>query len=140
MTRTIFLCGVLALFSLVCKTTPLTPEDTQQKTTTSPMFKSLKLQTTIGEGKDKQVELLFEGTKRKIQQITLRNNAVLAAHQAAEPITIQCVAGKGILYLGEQKESVELVPGALFTLEPNLVHAIDALPAVSVLVTRFTDK
>ena len=104
------------------------------------MFKTLKLLTTIGEGKDKQVDLLFEGPKRKIQQITLCNSAVLASHQAAEPITIQCVAGKGILHLGEQKETVELVPGVLLTLEPNLVHAIDAMPAVSVLVTRFTDK
>lgn len=100
----------------------------------------LKLQTEIGEGKDKQVELLFEGAQRKIQQLTLRNRAVLTAHKAAEPITIQCVAGKGVIRVGEKGEKIELRPGVLLTLEPNVMHEVEALPAVSILLTRFTEK
>ena len=99
----------------------------------------LPLQTTIGPGKDKQVEQLFAGSRRKLVQITLRNNAILGAHKAAVPITIQCVAGSGTLTAGEATEAVELTPGVLVTLEPNLVHEIAAQPAVSILLTQFTE-
>lgn len=116
------------------------PELYLKRDTTEAIMKALKLQTEIGEGKDKQVELLFEGPRRKVQQITLRNRAVLAAHKAAEPITIQCVAGKGVIRVGEKGETVELRPGVLLTLEPNITHAVEALPAVSILLTRFTEK
>ena len=50
-------------------------------------MQALALQTTIGTGKDKQIEVLFNGLGRKIIQITLRNNEVLEAH------TLAAVAG-----------------------------------------------
>lgn len=101
-------------------------------------MKQLPLQTTIGEGKDRQVELLFEGPRRKLIQITLRNGAVLARHSAPVPITIQCIAGAGTLFVGESRESVAWQPGAFVTLEPGVVHEIQASPAVSFLLTQFT--
>ncbi|HMV51934.1 MAG TPA: hypothetical protein PLD20_11340 [Blastocatellia bacterium] len=100
----------------------------------------LKLQTTIGEGKDKQVEQLFEGPRRKLTQITLRNGATLDAHTAPEPITIQCLAGKGTVRVGDPSETVELTPGVLLTVEPNVLHEIKSHPAVTFLLTRFKDK
>ncbi len=103
-------------------------------------MKTLNLKTEIGEGKDKQVDVLFEGPRRKIVQITLRNNGVLESHQAVEPITIQCVAGKGTLTVGEEKKSLALVPGVLVTIEPNTVHEIKSQPAVSILLTKFSEK
>ncbi len=99
----------------------------------------LALQTIIGPGKDKQIEQLFAGPRRKLVQITLRNNAVLDAHKAAVPITIQCVAGRGTLTAGGASQTVELTPGVLVTLEPNLVHEIAAQPDVSILLTQFTE-
>ncbi|MBX7053951.1 MAG: hypothetical protein K1X36_03270 [Pyrinomonadaceae bacterium] len=57
----------------------------------------LTLQTKIGNGKDKEVTSLFDGERRKIVQIPPRNKAVLYAHKAAEPLTIQCSAGQGKL-------------------------------------------
>ena len=103
-------------------------------------MQKLNLQTKIGDGKDKEVTPLFDGDRRKIVQITLRNKAILDAHKAAEPITIQCVAGKGLLIVGEEKEEVELQEGVLVTIEPNVVHEIRALSKVSVLLTKFKEK
>jgi quercetin dioxygenase-like cupin family protein len=100
----------------------------------------LNLQTEIGEGKDTEVNLLFDGARRKIMQITLRQNAVLKAHQAAEPITIQCVAGTGDLINVTQKETCKLSPGVLVTMEPKVIHEIKALPEVSILLTKFKEE
>ena len=104
------------------------------------IMQKLNLQTKIGDGKDKEVTPPFDGDRRKIVQITLRNKAILDAHKAAEPITIQCVAGKGLLIVGEEKEEVELKVGVLVTIEPNVVHEIRALSKVSVLLTKFKEK
>jgi quercetin dioxygenase-like cupin family protein len=99
---------------------------------------SLSLQSAIAPGKDRQVDLLFEGPRRKLIQITLRDGAVLAKHTAAVPITIQGIAGTGTLLVGD--EPIALEPGALFTLEPNEPHEIRANPAVSFLLTQFTGQ
>ena len=99
----------------------------------------LPLQTTIGAGKDKQIEPLFHGPRRRVFQITLRNSAILESHKAAVPITIQCIAGNGILNAGDGGEPVDLTPGILVTIEPNIVHEVKALPAVSILVSQFRD-
>lgn len=84
------------------------------------------------------MDLLFEGPRRKLIQITLRNGAVLAKHTAPAPIAIQGLAGKGTLFVGHEREEVALEPGVLVTLEPNVLHEIQASPAVSFLLTQFT--
>lgn len=100
----------------------------------------IKLRTDIGAGQNKQVEVLFEGPRRKLVQITLRKEAILESHTAPEPITIQCLSGKGLLIVGDKKESVQLEPGVLVTMESNIVHEIKSQPEVSVLLARFTEK
>lgn len=97
---------------------------------------SLPLKTFIEPGQDKQVDLLFNGPRRRIVQITLRNGGKLERHTAAVPITIQCVTGSGTLTAGEKQ--VPLSMGVLVTLEPNVPHEITAGPAVSILLTQFT--
>ena len=106
----------------------------------APEMKLLPLRTSVGAGKDKVVEQLFEGPGRKLVQITLRNNGILETHKAAVPITIQCVAGSGILSVGDTPEPVELKPGVLATIEANVLHEIKANPDVSILLTQFTGK
>jgi len=101
-------------------------------------MKQLPLRTAIGEGKDRQVDLLFEGPRRKLIQITLRNGAILARHSAPVPITIQWIAGAGTLFVGEAREAVALQPGAFVTIESGVVHEIKPTPAVSILLTQFT--
>lgn len=99
----------------------------------------LALQTEIGPGTDRQVVPLFKGPRRTVVQITLRNGTTLEAHKAPVPITIQCVAGSGTLSVAGQP-ALALKPGVLVTLEPDVVHEIVAAPAVSILLTQFTDR
>ena len=100
----------------------------------------LPLRTELGAGEDKQVVLLFNGSRRKLVQFTLRNKAILDGHKSSVPITIHCIAGSATLKFGDTGESIELMPGTLVTLEPNTLHEIKSNPAVSVLVTHFTDQ
>ena len=100
-------------------------------------MEKLNLQIQIGEGKDIESSLLFDSARRKIMQITLRQNTVLKAHKAAEPITIQCMAGTGELIDIIKNETYELSPGALITVEPEVIHEVRALPEVSILLTKF---
>ncbi len=102
-------------------------------------MKQLKLKTQIQDGKNIEVEALFDGARRKIVQITLRQSAILKAHKAAEPITIQCVVGEGILLDVEKEVEFDLEPGVLVTVEPNVVHEIRAKPKVSILLSRFKE-
>lgn len=81
--------------------------------------------------------MLLESPRRKLMQITLRNGAILARHSAPNPITIQAVAGSGVLYIGEAREAVELLPGTLVSIETGIVHEIEAHAAVSILLTIF---
>jgi quercetin dioxygenase-like cupin family protein len=100
----------------------------------------LALQSVLGPGADKEVVSLFTGPRRTLVQITLRNGATLAAHKAAVPITIHCVAGSGTLTVSDPRAAVPLKPGVLVTLEPDVAHEIVAAPSVSVLLTQFTDR
>jgi quercetin dioxygenase-like cupin family protein len=100
-------------------------------------MEKMNLQTEIGQGKDTEVSLLFEGARRKIMQITLRRNQILKAHQAAEPITIQCVAGAGDFLDVSADKIYKLSPGVLLTIEAKIIHEVRALPEVSILLTKF---
>ena len=101
-------------------------------------MKSVAMTTTIGEGTDQEVVKLYENAWTKLVQITLRNEKTLAAHTAKEAVTIQCVSGTGVLVAGEER--IALTPGVIVPLEPNVTHAVEAKPAVSVLVTRFVSE
>ncbi len=117
---------------------PVSTSTPQVATKENPMT-VLALQSSIEPGVDKQVVSLFTGPRRTLVQITLRNGAVLAAHKAAVPITIHCVAGSGTLTASDSETPLPLRPGVLVTLEPGVVHEIVAAPSVSVLLTQFTN-
>lgn len=102
-------------------------------------MKILNMKTTIGEGLNKEVEVLFEGPRRKIVQITLRNNGILSSHKANEPITIQCITGKGKLNVGEDKKIVDLVAGVIVTIESNIMHEVISEPEISILLSKFAE-
>lgn len=91
-----------------------------------------------GSEKDKEVRELFNGPRRRILEVRLRNSAVLTKHKAAEPITVQCISGSGTFYAGpDLEDSLELRPGTLLTLEPGVEHEAAAEPELHILVTRF---
>jgi quercetin dioxygenase-like cupin family protein len=106
---------------------------------TEESFNVLEVKTEIDEGKDREMKVLFEGERRKIIQITLRNNKRLNPHSTGEPIMIQCVAGSGelIIEVDNKNETIELTPGLLVTINGNVVHDVAARPSVSILLTRF---
>ena len=97
----------------------------------------LSLQTEPGSGPETEVRVLFDGPRRKIIQITLRNDAVLKAHKAEEPITVQFVSGSGNFVEIETATEIELKPGTLLTVEPAMLHEVRATPEVSILLTKF---
>ena len=101
-------------------------------------MKVFRLQTSLEDGYEdnkKKIQVLFQGPRRKLLQIVLRDGATLDAHKADVPISIQCIAGSGVLKTGQ--ESVDLAPGVLVTMERNVEHEVISLPAVSILVSRF---
>ncbi len=92
----------------------------------------------VDDTKDKTVEQLYDGAFRRLVEVRLRNNAVLARHHADVPITVYCISGKGVFAAGSDlDEFQELRPGTLVTLEAGVEHEVVAEPEVHILVTKF---
>jgi len=105
-------------------------------------YKVLDIKNEINSGKDKEIKMLFEGERRKIVQLTLRNGKNLEGHSAKEPIVIQCVAGEGELIIknAEESNTIKLLPGTFVTVESNVMHDVIAKSFVSILLIRFLDE
>lgn len=87
---------------------------------------------------DKTVTKVFEGGRRRLISIRLRNGAVLPKHKAPEPITVLCIDGEGTFYAGESLEdSQKMKRGTLVTLASGVEHEARAEPELNLLVTRF---
>lgn len=98
-------------------------------------MKFVTIVSSAGEGPDQDIVKLYETVWTRILQVTLRNGKTLAPHAAKEAVTIQCVSGEGVLIVGEER--IPLVAGVIVPLEPGATHSVEAMPGVSVLVTRF---
>jgi quercetin dioxygenase-like cupin family protein len=91
------------------------------------------------EDSDKVVTKLFEGERRRLLSIRLRNGAILPKHKAPEPITVLCLDGEGTFYAGDELEdSQKMKRGTLVTLAANVEHEARAENELHVLVTRFS--
>ena len=97
--------------------------------------KSIQLPRAIGDGKDREVQVLLADRWRKLVLIQLRREALLADHSARVPITIQGVAGKGILRVGS--DTYELVPGAIVAVDAHVLHNVQGDPEAAILVSFF---
>jgi quercetin dioxygenase-like cupin family protein len=87
---------------------------------------------------DKQLREIFNGSRRRLVEVKLRNNAVLSKHKAHEPITVLCLSGAGVFRAGKDLEdSVNLRAGTLITLEAEVEHEVVAQPELQILVTKF---
>lgn len=90
-----------------------------------------------GDG-DKVVDKLFDGERRRILGIRLRNGAVLPKHKAPEPITVLCLDGEGTFYAGaDLEEAQKMTRGTLVALAANVEHEARAEPEMHLLVSRF---
>lgn len=99
------------------------------------MSTAIILPQDIGEGKDREVQVLMEDRWRKLVVIKLRRGVILADHSARFPITIQTLAGKGWLRLGSEEHV--LTPGVLVPVDAHAVHNVQGDPDVAILVTFF---
>lgn len=102
-------------------------------------YKVLDIKNELSSGENKEIKMLFEGERRKIVQLTLRDGTNLRWHSVAEPITIQCIAGEGELQIKneEKTDTLKLIPGTLVTLESLVDHDIVGKPSVSIVLIRF---
>ncbi len=132
----IFLIALIGLISSVIITTNKGDAQTMES------YKVIDVTNEIADGKEKEVNLLFEGERRKIVQLTLRNGKNLEGHSAKEHIVIQCVAGEGELIIKNDEESstIKLLPGTFVTVEANVVHDVVGKPSVSIVLIRFLEE
>lgn len=94
---------------------------------------------SVGE-KSKEVKEIYNGARRRLVEVKLRDNEILAKHRAVEPITVLCLAGSGVFRAGaDLSEEQMLVAGTLITLEGGVEHEVVAQPALDLLVTKFKD-
>lgn len=82
-------------------------------------------------------DILFDGPRRKIAQLTLNDGKSLGSHTVTMPFMVYCVTGEGELILGENEKSVKLKPGKMVTVEANIQHDVIAKPDISIVVIRF---
>ena len=91
--------------------------------------------------KNKEVRKIFDGVRRQIISIKLRNNEVLSKHKANEPLTIFCLAGNGKLLAGKNLDEKQvLTTGTFVTLEAQVEHEVVAEPELHILVTKFKEQ
>lgn len=98
---------------------------------------SIQTRSELGEGPEREIQVLFADTRRKVVRVVLRQGAILADHATAVPVNIHCLQGEAILKVGE--EAIPLREGVLVPLEPRVVHAVEAKPAVTILLTLFRE-
>ena len=90
--------------------------------------------------KSKEVKKVFDGVRRQLISVILRNDEVLPKHKANEPITVFCLAGSGTFRAGKDLEDEQkLEAGTLITLEAEIEHEVVAEPDIHLLVTKFKD-
>jgi quercetin dioxygenase-like cupin family protein len=99
------------------------------------MSTSILLPREVGEGKEREVETLLADRWRKLVIIRLRRGALLADHSAKFPITVQALAGKGILRVSGAE--YPLAAGVIVPVDAQIVHSVQGDPDLAILVTFF---
>ena len=99
------------------------------------MNQALLLPHQIGPGPDRELQILLADHWRKLVLIQLRRGALLADHTARVPITIQTLAGRGHLRLGQLVYA--LTPGVLVPVDAHTLHNVQGDPDVAILVCFF---
>lgn len=102
------------------------------------LIEKFELNSAVKSQKPLEVVEIFNGNRRRLLKIKLIDGEILKKHQAPEPITIFCLAGKGVFKAGENLEDeISLEAGVLLTLEANVPHELIAKPELCLLLTKF---
>jgi quercetin dioxygenase-like cupin family protein len=99
------------------------------------MSEAIVLPHVIEDGRDREVKILLADRWRKLVLIQLRRGALLDDHSARVPITIQAVAGKGILRVDGKEH--RLVGGVLVPVDAQVIHSVQGDPDIAILVSFF---
>lgn len=83
---------------------------------------SVALPIPVAAGAAKESKELLDTPFVKLASITLRGGTVLADHAAPVAVTIQALAGSGIVKYGDKQEKISA--GAMVLLAPNTVHSV----------------
>src|SRR5215213_5413794 len=104
------------------------------------LLEKFELGGQVKSAKNKEVRELYNGARRRMVEVKLRENAVLTKHKASEPISVLCLSGKGTFTAGANLEDrLELSAGVLLTLDAGIEHEVAAEPEIHLLVTKFKD-
>jgi len=104
------------------------------------LLEKFELGGQVKAAKNKEARELFNGPRRRMVEVKLRENAVLTKHKASEPISVLCLSGRGVFAAGESlEEKIDLSAGVLLTLEAGILHEVAAAPEIHLLVTKFKD-
>lgn len=102
------------------------------------LLRKIELGIISPNGKNKEVTKIFDGERRQIIEVILRNGEILSKHKAQEPIMVFCLAGNGKFSAGANlEESAALSAGVLLTLDGGIEHEVAALPELKIMVTKF---
>jgi quercetin dioxygenase-like cupin family protein len=113
-------------------------ESKENKMKNIEFIKSFEFGKIVDIEKTKEVKEIFNGARRRMVNVELRNHEILSKHKAAEPITIFCLAGSGTFRAGKDLEDEQILDaGTLITLEADVEHEVVAGPDISLLVTKF---
>lgn len=101
--------------------------------------KILLLEKNIAEGKEKEINPLYDKNQIKVVQLTLRSESKLETHKVNVPILIQCISGNGELMIqnGDNHEIVSLNPGITVVVESDVLHDVIAKPEISIMLIKF---
>ena len=83
---------------------------------------AVALPLPIGAGAPKEAKELLDTPFVKLASITLRGGTVLPDHSAPVAVTIQALAGSGVVQFGDQQEKI--APGQMVLLAPGTVHSV----------------
>ncbi len=100
-------------------------------------YKVVNFATTIEDGDALQKNLLLKNAENVIANVILRNGKALGVHTEKNAFWILGTAGKGKLVLGKNEKTIELKPGVLVTVKPEIPHNVIADTDLSILVIKF---
>lgn len=99
-------------------------------------FTIIEYSKNMEDGKELNIEHLFDGTRRKISHVNMTNGKSLGEHSVKMPFVIFCTSGEGELVF-KNDNKVNLKPGSMITIEANISHDVIAKPDLSFLLIRF---
>ena len=98
----------------------------------------LQFDGTISAAEGREANTLLSRAGQRVFEIKLSNEARLAKHSAASPITVLCLGGQGVFRAGDElAEEQPLRPGTLIALDADVAHEVCAEPSLHLLVTKF---